>query len=248
MHPENETRYLSMTVTDTPEQTKHIFRAMARKGTSPIVDLEPWRLFQRWLAEGPCEVTIPFADTLAETFADGSVRLRRDFQKVLTLIESHALIHRASRRVDDSQRVVAEMNDYVAVYGLVAELVAAGVEATVPFTVRETVMAVAKLTDGPPGHRVVTSLKQVADTLGIDKSSASRRVSVACESGYLLNHEYSSGKQSQLALGNPLPDDQAILPTPGVLVAARGVFGGCTVAPDAENNRDGSGESVARAL
>jgi hypothetical protein len=41
LHPENETRLLSLTVTDTPEHTRNIFRAIAT-ATPQVVDLTPW--------------------------------------------------------------------------------------------------------------------------------------------------------------------------------------------------------------
>ena len=74
-----------------------------------------------------------------------AVRLRRDFKTVLMLIRAHALLHQATRQKDEAGRIIATIEDYAAVRELVADLVAAGVEATVRPEVRETVAAVADL-------------------------------------------------------------------------------------------------------
>ncbi len=53
----------------------------------------------------------------------------------------------------------------------------------------------------------------VAKALHLDKSAASRRVQAAITRGYLLNLETRLGQPAQLILGDPLPEDQEILPT-----------------------------------
>ena len=168
-----------MTVADTQEQTEHILRALARGLRAEEVDLDPWRVFQEWLATGNHDVVVPFAETLVDLIPPVAVRLRRDFGNLLTLIRSQALLHRASRTNDAQGRIVADVADYRQVYDLVVDVIAAGVEATVPATVRETVEAVATLIEaGPLGSEGVSSA-QVAEVLGLDKSAAWRRVRVA---------------------------------------------------------------------
>src|SRR5947208_8598172 len=48
LHPENETRLLSLTVTDTQEQTATVFRALARQKQIRDVDLSRWSALQTW--------------------------------------------------------------------------------------------------------------------------------------------------------------------------------------------------------
>ena len=57
------------------------------------------------------------------------------------------------------------------------------------------------------------SLADVAEKLGIDKSSASRRVNQAIKLGYLLNEETIKGKPMRLYAGEPLPEEVQVLPT-----------------------------------
>jgi len=248
MHPENETRLLSLTVTDTRAQTKDIFRAMADEDRAPV-DLEPWRQLQVWLGGQPRAAAVPYAKVLAEMVPPVAVRLRRDFGAVLQLIRSNAILHQASREKDNKGRIVATLDDYAVVRELIADLVAEGVDATVNPTVRDTVRAVERLAedkddDGDEEEKCV-GLKAIAEELKLDKASASRRVKAAREAGYLINLEDSKGKAAKLALGEPLPADLEILPKPEDL---RAEWDRCTVATVQEGrgvHPDPSGESVA---
>ncbi len=234
LHPENETRMLSIPVTDTPDQTRAIFRALATGTNTTEPDLTPWHALQTWLAGAEHRVEVPFALALADAVPPTAVRLRRDFGMLLTLIRAHALLHQASRGRDAAGRVVAEVGDYAAVRGLVADLVAEGVEATVPATVRETVAAVRTLT-GQDGATLAARLREdsdatislaaIARALKVDKSAASRRVSVARDRGYLRNLETKRGQPARIALGEPLPEETPILPEPEVVRARCSVAG-----------------------
>ena len=91
LHPENETRLLSLTVTDTPEQTRAILRAIAERRVA-AVDPGPWLALQHWLAHAEHRVVIPYASALAERIPPVAVRLRRDFGQLLALIHAHAIL------------------------------------------------------------------------------------------------------------------------------------------------------------
>ena len=142
LHPENETRLLSLAATDTADQTKLVLSRLANDDLSEP-DLARWHDLQVWLSTAEHRVAIPYARTLAELVPPVAVRLRRDFRAVLSLIRSHALLHQASRERDDAGKVIATIEDYAVVHELVVDIVSEGVEATVPATVRELVEAVA---------------------------------------------------------------------------------------------------------
>ena len=89
-----------------------------------------------------------------------------------------------------------------------------GVQATVSPALRETVVAVAALEQEIGGPVAVSKL---AEKLGIDKSSASRRASVAARDGYLVNAEDKRGRPARLQVGEPLPAERPVLPTPADL-------------------------------
>ena len=236
LHPENETRLLSLTVNDSPAQTRAVLLAHA-DGSGHIGNVEPWHQLSEWLAAGPTTVDIPYAHSLAEAIPPVAVRLRRDFTTVLSLIRAHALLHRATREIANDI-VMATMADYAVVRELVSDLVSDGVEQTVSDSVRTTVEKVAELTIAGGETTVI----QIAAGIGIDKSSASRRVRSATERGYLRNLEDRRGRPARLVLGDPLPADMTILPTVDELErlhGCSGVGGGTNPGrPEPENRSD----------
>jgi DNA-binding transcriptional ArsR family regulator len=141
-----------------------------------------------------------------------AVRLRRDFGALLNLIRSYALLHQATRERDDEGRIVVTIEDYAAVRNLVADLVSDGIEVTVPKTVRETVEAVKRLREGSKGEPVTVA--ELARELELDRSTVSRRARSAKDRGYLRDLEDNPRKPSRLVLGDDLPDDVQILPSP----------------------------------
>lgn len=240
LHPENETRMLSIPVTDTQQQTRAVFHALADE-TPRAVDLAPWHALQTWLSTGERRVTIPFGYELADRVAAVAVRLRRDFGLVLTLVRAHAILHRATRETDTEGRIMATLADYAAVRDLVADLVAEGVEATVPPTVRETVVAVTEALGGGLSSQIgdrTTTVREIARRLKIDRSAASRRINAAVDRGYLRNLEEKQGRPAKIALGDPLPDDVAILPVAGDLCRCAGVREGIGSPSPADVSKD----------
>jgi hypothetical protein len=213
LHPENETRLLSLGVIDTPAQTKAIMRAAAT-GKVDETDYAPWHAFQEWLTTGERRVAIPYAPMLSDAIPPIAVRLRRDFPALLSLIRAHALLHRETRARDDRGYIVATVADYTAVYGLVEKLFGEGIEATVPAIVRETVEKVAELlADGASA----VSATALAKALQLDKGAIHHRVGKAIKAGYLVNQQDRKGKPAQYFLGDPLPGELEILPAPGAV-------------------------------
>jgi hypothetical protein len=209
LHPENETRLLSLTSKDDNAQTGEVIGALAASasgsGKEKPTDFSKWHALQRWILAGQRKVVVPFAVKLGELIPPVAVRLRRDFTLLLSLIKAHALLHRKTRATDKAGRVVATLADYEVVRELIADLFAEGIEATVPKTVRETVAAVKVLgTD--------VSLAAVARALRLDKSPTHHRVRKAIERGLLVNNEKADGRPLKLAIGDPIPDETKILP------------------------------------
>ena len=98
LHPENETRLISLTLADGQEQTRAILTALANEDQRDDVDRKPWLALQQWLASSQVQVTIPFAPELVERIPPVAVRLRRDTKLLLNLIRAHALLHQARRK------------------------------------------------------------------------------------------------------------------------------------------------------
>ena len=217
LHPENETRLLSLPVNDSPAQTAAIMRRTAEKDDlgsrvdlGECVDLSEWRAFQSWLGAQDNAVAVPFAVALSKLVPAVGVRMRRDFKQVLNLVKAHAILNQCTRERDDDGRIIASMDDYRVVRELVADLVSDEVGATVPATVVETVTAVTDLNQIDPAG---VTLVQLADRLGLDRSAASRRATVARKGGYIENLEDKRGKPARFVVAAPLPGEVTILPT-----------------------------------
>jgi hypothetical protein len=214
MHPENETRMLSVTVRDDPDQTWGVLGTLADRmngNRQHEPDLTAWHALQTWLELAGCkEVTIPYAHDMAARADARAVRLRRDFGAVLNLIATHAILHQCQRQRDEHGRIVATLADYAAVHELVIDVISEGVQATVSAAIRQTVEAVDDLSvDGAP-----VGMAPLANRLGLDRSAVNRRVRVAIADGYLVNLETREKQPARLVLGDPLPEQQPVLPRP----------------------------------
>jgi len=240
LHPENETRLLSVPIDDTPAQTARVLAKVAEGTSEASVDIEAWHALQAWIEAGERRVVVPFARELAKAIPPAAVRLRRDFSTLLRLIEAHALLHRATRDRDAAGRIAATLDDYEAVRRLVVDLMGAAVELTVPATVRETVAAVQAIVKAEGGPEA--TVPALAAALKLERTAAYRRARTAEASGYIVNREERKGRLGRYVPGEPLPADSELLPTCGTLAARRIERGsnGCSVAGAtggiAENN------------
>src|SRR5262249_51657317 len=104
LHPENETRLLFLQIDESEEQTGAILLGQAscaegRANAFPPELFKSWhRLIQSLQLSS---VQIPFARYLAEHFPLKLVRARRDFPKLLGLIEALAFLHQNRRKAKD---------------------------------------------------------------------------------------------------------------------------------------------------
>ena len=61
------------------------------------------------------------------------------------------------------------------------------------------------------------SQAELAKALNLDRSATSRRVATAINHGYVKNIEDRKGRPARLVLGDPMPDEIDMLPTPQAL-------------------------------
>lgn len=242
LHPENETRMLSVPADDSEEQTRRILVTLAEEHDHED-DLDEWHALQGWLEGAERRVAIPFAGALAERVPPVAVRLRRDFGQLLNLIRAHALLHQATRDRDEDGRIVATLEDYAVVRDLVADLVGEAVEATVSNSIRETVTAIANIIDGGKAHASVADL---ARALGLETSAARRRAYAAAAKGYIRNIVEKKGQPARYVAGDALPEDRPLLPESEELVegvqACEGVQ--ARLHGTSPRNQEGNGQGV----
>ncbi len=212
---ELETRLVSVQIDDSPEQTARIVKAQAN-GHDREPDLTRWHAHSNWLENGECRVEIPFSKALAELIPPIDVRIRRDHLTVRSLVKSHALLHRATRKLDSEGRILATIDDYAAVRELIVDLISEGVAGTVPPRIRKTVKAVSRLMAAREAPHIAesVSVRELSEALGLDRVTAWRRARDAVSRGYLRNLEDHLGRPVRLVLGEPFPAEREILPTP----------------------------------
>ena len=114
LHPENETRLLFIHVDESEAQTRAILRRQAQQAATGPLPV-PENLYPSWHAHLRSltlnKVCIPYAQRLAERFPADRVCCRRDFPKLLALIESSAFLHQHCRS-QDGNVVIASRADY----------------------------------------------------------------------------------------------------------------------------------------
>ncbi|MEX2227478.1 MAG: CHC2 zinc finger domain-containing protein [Dehalococcoidia bacterium] len=206
-----DTRTLTVTVADTPGQTRDVMRAHAAtlNGLVALPDVSDFVALQRWLElEGKREVLVPFAPALAELVPADHVRMRRDFRQLLTTVETMAILHQQQRELDADGRIVATLDDYEHARTLLMDVFQAASSAGVTPQVRETVEAVNRIADG-----VSLTKQAIADALKLSKDTAWYRIKRAISLGHLINDETRKGRPAQIRPGDPLPEDRPALPT-----------------------------------
>ncbi|MBM4434312.1 MAG: hypothetical protein FJ028_04245 [Chloroflexi bacterium] len=215
LEPELETRVLFVPTDESSAQTAASLRAFARSQRQPYLlkALQPWIELQQWLAgHGSSRVVVPYARTLAGLFTAATPRARRDFSKVLTLVQAIALLHQATRHIEHGV-VKAKRRDYRAAYELLQDLVAEQTGARVPPHVRRVVNVVQERI--LRGVTAPSKSEIHADVPERVLTSVARAVDRAVELGYLRYAE--AGRTSRVALDEPMPDDKIGLPTPEAL-------------------------------
>jgi hypothetical protein len=220
LHPENETRLLSLEVDDSQEQTKKVLSKVAQiigmNAAKADIDFTPWHDFQRYLARGNRKVVVPFAEKLATMIPPKSVRLRRDFSQILTATKAHALLHRSHRDVNDRGEIVANIDhDYAVVAELMGNIVAEASGTKISQTMQATISAVEKATKNLPEDQGATSDK-VGTLMKLDQSTAWWHLRSACTKGLIVNLETRRGQRGRyrVVADREVEKDEELLPSP----------------------------------
>lgn len=132
LHPENETRLLFVQMDESKELTQEILQHQAREAA--IGALPPEDVFKSWheliRSLKLARVVIPFASQLVPHFPGEQVRSRRDFPKLLGLIEASAFLHQ-HQRDKEGDEVIADPKDYLTAKDIFEHAYSAGPEKAV---------------------------------------------------------------------------------------------------------------------
>lgn len=196
LHPENETRMLSVAVHDDAEQTRKVLLGIAQRRRASVA-LEPWIALQESLADAVPEVEVQFAPVIAELTDPMAPRVRRDFVALLSLVQSAALIRSQFEGAVNEGMVLATVEDYEFVYELAGRRFSEMSEEVVSDEVKAVVECVERLGNDRQ-YRNGVSVVTVGEVLGVHKSTASRRIQIALDKELLINEEPSRGRPARL--------------------------------------------------
>jgi hypothetical protein len=215
LHPEDESRMLSVTVQDSAEQIAAALLAQALGSTieAYVPDTTEWFELFECIKSNTKRVDIPFATALARRLPTTHDRIKRDFPQILALIKACALVHQHTRSRNESGAVVATLDDYAAVKGLLGDALAHNLSVAVSAGVRsvvEGVKALQKRSFG--GHFEPVTVHDLAAHLERDRSVITRHIERAVEEGFLVDDNPGKGRQSQLSLGKREIPDKSALP------------------------------------
>ena len=207
------TRTLTVTINDSPEQTREVLRSHAASvnGSRPEFDVSDLVDLQRWLTlAGDRQVTIPYGHVLAELVPVAHVRMRRDFRQLLTVIQAVALLYQCQRERAADGRIMATLEDYRLARELILGAFTTAATDGVTPPVREVVEALVTVFD-ETGK--ACTRKALADALGIAPRTAGDRLARAVSLGYAVNLETRERQPGQYQPGEPLPENRPPLPT-----------------------------------
>jgi DNA primase catalytic core len=125
LHPENETRCFEIFIDDSEKQTRLVHQAQNERfmvrDSHRSVDTGNWIVAQRMLESYP--VLIEYVELI--DFPDKPLRVRRDHDRLLTLIEASAILHqyqRERRDINGTEYLIASLDDYVVAYALALDV------------------------------------------------------------------------------------------------------------------------------
>jgi hypothetical protein len=214
LHPEDESRMLSVSIAESPEHIAEALMAQAL-GTgkeAEDIDVNPWHALFELVRTSPNDVFIPCAPELARRLPTTHDRIKRDFPHLLSLIMAHAHLHAENRERHRPDVILASPDDYAVVRNLVNGPLSQGLAVAVHDSVRMVVEGVEKcLSPDDPFEPGVSQIK-LAEHLDRDPSVVSRNVKKALDAGYLQNATPGQGREARLQMGEIKLPSGSVLP------------------------------------
>jgi hypothetical protein len=208
LHPENETRLLFIHMDESSELTQRILARQADEAAGLTLALGGQDVLRRWHeligSLTLTEVTIPYAKTLAHCFPTDCVRSRRDFPRLLGLIQASAFLHQHQREIAGAV-ILADADDYALAKSLFEHSYETGPD--------KVVAELLRMTESPANREF--SVGQLMQKTGWGKSKTYEVLARAEELGSVCKTEgwgkYGFIRQlnaSPLTLPDKLPVDQ----------------------------------------
>ena len=204
--PDEETRLISVRIDESPIQTERIVKATLLRRNYEV-DLSEWITFQQWLETIPRKVEIPFGEVLLNLIPCSSLRMRRDIDKILTLLEVHAFLHHKKRKKTADGKIIAELTDYEAIRMLVKDRLETEMRKAKSLKTNKDVLSVVSVVkDLFNSKNSPVTNKEIGEKLNLKPDQVSRSVKKAIKLGLLINQDDNRGKTNQLV---PNEDEQS---------------------------------------
>ncbi|WHS95359.1 hypothetical protein VPK21_005558 [Sinorhizobium kummerowiae] len=215
IHHEDQSRMLTLNLDENPDRIREALRnkAIGRSKAEVKLDLEPWYELHNYIADKKMNIIIPYAEEIVDYIDVESLKIQRDFPKLLSTIKACALVHFSHREQDGDGNILANEQDYKTAYELLNEPISHGLEKSVRLGVVEVVEAVQHMAKtGMTADGV--SQSQLAEHMKKDRSVVGRNIHAAVNQGYLTNENPGQGREAKVKLGSrKLPTGNA-LPSP----------------------------------
>jgi hypothetical protein len=209
LHPENETRLITLAIDESEEQTRSIMKSIAAgfKNGRCEVDFATWINAQRILQ--PLEVEIPYADFLTDRLPNKPLRIRRDCRKLFNVIAASAELHQFQRGKNPAGKVVANLADYYNAKVLFEDIFFHSLYGIHPNT-QALIDAITKLS-GNLGGQLTINTKLLMDELGWVKSKISKWARPLYDYDWVTYQGH--GKENLYHVGQTISAQHATLPS-----------------------------------
>jgi energy-coupling factor transporter ATP-binding protein EcfA2 len=220
IHPEDENRMLSITVDQSSEQKREVLLAKAKafNGVQPAS-----KVFKEMQAISSTycksmKVEIPFVHNIAKSMDTNFDQVLRHFDKILSLIAAHALLHQEDRKKRDG-KVVANEQDYSVVCSLLEPILSTYSRKVIDFDTIRIIKAIKEhgeiegnILDATPDDidRLDTSNTFLADKLNMSPCVVSSKCKKAKELGLIVNHANNGKPAMYSVLRDPTTLDKVL--------------------------------------
>ena len=220
IHPEDENRMLSITVDKSSGQIREVLLTIAEKfnGVNPSLEIFTEMQAISLKYQEKKEVEIPFAKNIAQSMDTNFDQVLRHFDKILSLIEAHALLHQEERELKD-EKVVANEEDYEVVSTLLEPVFGNNTHKHIDFDMMRIIKAIEEygeikgsIMDATPDDidRLDTSNSFLAEKLQMAPSVVSSKCKRAKELGLIVNHANNGKPAMYSVLRDPTTLDKVL--------------------------------------
>ena len=223
IHPEDENRMISITVDQSAEQKRKILLAKADAFNGIIAsqeiikDMQAISIAYRKTLK---KVEIPYVKKIAESMDTNFDQVLRHFDKILSLIEAHALLHQEDRGIKEGKIVIANEEDYSVVCSLLEPILSNQSKRVIDCDIVRIMKAIKEygepkgdFLDSTPHDfdQLNTSNTFLAEKLQLAPSVVSEKCKKAKELGLIVN-DAPNGKPAMYSVLRDLTSLDKVLP------------------------------------